>query len=213
MSDTARRDLVLVEHASSLVLGCLKRTFPSDYDRRCIYAAAGIKHLLSGSGIDARLHAGDFLALVVSCDGSRASMQGFGGGDSLEAYSHYSVETPQYLVDLGPHLLPKGSRFAAAPLPLLCWDKSDPVPIALRYRAAQRYAPDAKMLFPAAIADRMSGFLDDLGERWMARWSPTSSSPWMLTGEESLQRAARRDIWAKGVLRFEREADPAMLPF
>jgi hypothetical protein len=87
--------------------------------------------------------------------------------------------------------------------------------MALRYRAAQRYAPDATMRFPAPIADRMSNFLDELGGRWMDRSGATSSSSWswMLTGEGSLRLAARRDVWAKGVLRFEREIDPASLPF
>lgn len=215
MTDDSRRDLILVERASALVLRCLRRAFPDDYDRRCIYAAAGLKHLLSGAGMDARLHAGDFLALVVARDGSRAGLQGFGGGDGREAYSHYWVETPRRLVDLDPHLLPRSSSFAAAPLPLICWDKGDPAPIALHYRAAQRYAPDATMRFPAPIADRMSNFLDELGGRWMERSGATSSSSWswMLTGEGSLRLAARRDVWAKGVLRFEREIDPASLPF
>lgn len=213
MSDVDRRDLALVERASALVVRSLKRTFPDDYDRRCLYAAAGIKHLLSASGIDARVHAGDFLALVVSRDGSRARMQGFGGADGSQAHSHYWVETPQHLVDVGPHLLTRGSSYPAASLPLLCWNKDEPLPIALRYRAVERYAPDARMRFPAEIADRMTAFLDELGARWTSMSGAGSSSAWMLTGEASLDRAARKDMWAKGVLRFEREANPTMLPF
>lgn len=115
MNAAGRRDVILAERAGALVPRRLRRTFPDDYERRCIYAAAGTRHLLVASGVDARLHAGDFLALVISEDGSRAAMQGFGDGDGAEAYSHYWVETPRHFVDIGPDLLPRGSSFVAAP--------------------------------------------------------------------------------------------------
>ena len=193
-----------IERAVAIVLRGLKRTFPDDYDRRCMYAAAGIKHLLSATGTDARIHAGDFLALVVSRDESRASMQGFRGSTGGEAFSHYWVETPRLLIDLGPHLLPRGSSFPAADMPIIAWDKTQPLPLAFRYRVLERYAPNAAMLLPTDIADRMGAFLADMELRSQQRSSIATAPTWLLTGEQSLQRAARRDEWARGALRFER---------
>lgn len=69
-------------------------------------------------------------ALVVSKEGLHASMQGFGGATYGKTFSHYWLETPKVLIDLAPHLLPKGSSLAAAPIPVLVWDKAN------LYRAA-----------------------------------------------------------------------------
>ncbi len=76
-----------------------------------------------------------------------------------------------------------------------------------------RDALKSLLRFPNEIADRMTAFLDELGARWTSRSGAGSSSAWILTGEASFDRAARKDMWAKGVLRFERETNPAMLPF
>lgn len=161
---------------------------------------------------DARVHAGDFLALVVSRDGERAAIQGFGGG-GMEAHSRYWVETPQHLIDVGPHLLAKGSSLPAAPLPILWRNKSEPLPLALRHRVVQRYAPDATMVFPAPIATRMSAFLDDLAGRWLAKSGAEAPLTAVLTGDDALLRFARRGVWARGAQRLQGEADPTMLPF
>jgi hypothetical protein len=208
-----RRVIATVKRASSIVLRALKRTFPEDFDRRCIYAAAGIKHLLTSAGIDARMCGGDFLALVVSKDGSRAMMQGFGGASGELNFSHYWVETPRLLVDLGLHLLPRGSSFPAVAMPVLAWDKAEPLYTALRYRALEIYAPDAKMSSPDDITQRMSVFLDDIEKRGLQKRNSSTFPVWLLTGESSLHREARRDVWASAVLRFEREADISNLPF
>lgn len=194
MSGPDRREIAAVERAAALVLRTLKRTFPEDFDRRCIYAAAGTNHLLASAGIDARIHAGDFCALVVSKEGSRASMQGFGGATDELTFSHYWVETPDLLIDLGPHLLPRGSSFAAAPIPVLARNQAEPIYAALRYRVLESYAPNAGMLFPRDIADRMSSFLSDMSERWTQRKGSPSTSFWLLTGEMDLERASRRDV-------------------
>lgn len=212
MTELSRKVFVTVERATSLVLRTLKRTFPDDFDRRCFYAAAGTRHLLGSAGIDARIHAGDFCALVVSKDGSRAGLQGFGGATESLTFSHYWVETASLLVDLGPHLLPKGSSFPAAPIPILAWNKHEPLLSAFRYRLLERYLPDAEMRFPEDISLRMTSFLSNLSERWARKRSSTSVA-WLLTSENEAIRAARRDVWAAGVLRFEREVNTASLPF
>lgn len=213
MSALDQREIATIKRATELVLSAIKRTFPDDFDRRCIYAAAGMKHLLASLGTNAHIHAGDFCALVVSKDGLRASMQGFGGATYGKTFSHYWLETPKVLIDLAPHLLPKGSSFAAAPIPVLAWDKAKPIYIALRYRTLERYAPDAIMMLPKDVADRMSSFLSDISERWARHMSSPPNQFWLLTSEKDLERASRRDVWAAGVLRFEREVDPATLPF
>lgn len=212
MSDLDRKEIARVERATSVVLRALKHAFPDNYDQRCIYAAAGIKYLLEATGMDARIYAGDFLALVVSKDGSHASMQGFGGATGELAFSHYWVETPRLLIDLGPHLLPRGSRFSAAPIPVLAWNKTEPLYLALRYRALERYAPNAQMLLSSDIAERMADFLADTAVRWARQKGPPPTSTWLLTDKRALEKAARRDVWATSVLRFEREADSVSLP-
>lgn len=95
---------------------------------------------------------------------------------------------------------------------MLCWDKREPLPLAMRYHALQRYAPDARMFFPNSIAERMSAFLVDLEGRWPPRPGGSASGPRALTGPADLQRAQRRDPWSRGVLRFGREIDLATLP-
>lgn len=62
------------------------------------------------------------------------------------------------------------------------------------------------------IARRMTSFLSDISERWV-RGGTSTPVAWLRTRKNEANRAACRDVWAAGVLRFEREANTASLPF
>jgi len=159
------------------------------------------------------VHGGDFLSLVVSKDGRQATMQGYGNAEAVGEVSHYWVETPGLHLDLGPHLLPRACRFPAAEIPFLAWRKSHPLPAALRYRTRDRYDPYGPMTFPDDIARRMELFLADVAARWEARQGSLPSPTWFLMDAQSLRQAATRDMWARGVVHFERRSGSQTLPF
>lgn len=164
-------ELASAKRALSVTLRALRSAFPDDHDRRCLYAAAGLQRLLDRVRIDARIQGGDFMALVVSKGGDRPSMQGFGRSEAWAEVSYYWVETPELLLDVGPHLLTRSSSFPAAGIPLLAWNKKEDLPVALRYRTRERYDRDTMMILPGEIASKMKAFLDDVGRRWGAKWA------------------------------------------
>jgi hypothetical protein len=59
----------------------LRKQFPSDYDKRCLYIAFATSALLNELDIESHIVGGDFLSFVVSTSGQRAGLQGFGGGE------------------------------------------------------------------------------------------------------------------------------------
>jgi hypothetical protein len=66
--------------ALSVVDRALRKEFPGDFDKRCMYAASASCVLLHEAGFDSTIAGADFLAFVVSTSGHRAGMQGLGGG-------------------------------------------------------------------------------------------------------------------------------------
>jgi hypothetical protein len=60
-----------IEHIFALVADAVRQEFPTDYYKRCMYAALGIAALIRDRGVDARTAGGDFLAFVMSRDGRR----------------------------------------------------------------------------------------------------------------------------------------------
>jgi hypothetical protein len=97
------------------VVDCsLRKEFPEDFYKRCMYAAFGSTALLQDAGYEANIVGGDFLAFVVAKSEQRAGLQGFGLG--TDQPSHFWVEVDNTIVDVGPHYLPEDSRFPAASL-------------------------------------------------------------------------------------------------
>lgn len=196
----------------SVVDSALRAMFPQDYDKRCMYAAFGLRVLLREAGVNAKIIGGDFVAFVVARTEKRAGMEGFGFGE--EYPSHYWVETEDTLVDLGPHYLPRASSYPAAKMPIVTWRTDEPLPLYLRYRTRIRYGPDVELASDAAITARMCDFLEQCANCKNARLGQPKLPSWVLTGTSSLVSAAERgDVWARNAMRFSRVARAEELPF
>lgn len=201
----------ILTRALAVVDRTLRTTFPDDYDQRCMYAAFGLRALLHRAGHEARIIGGDFAAFVVSRTGERAGLKGFGFADDGPA--HYWVEAGDTLIDLGPHYLPKSSRYPTAPMPILAWAKSASLVHVVRYRSEVEYAPDVELDSTPEIMARMERFLEYCETRYRAQVGQPKLPTWLLSGTPALTTAASSgDAWAKNALRFLRETRPEDLP-
>lgn len=202
----------VVARAVAVVDRSLRRIFPADYDKRCMYAAFGLQSLLKRSGVLANIVGGDFLAFVVARSGDRAGMQGFGFGN--DGPSHYWVETEELLLDFGPHYLPVSSSFDAAPMPFVAWRHSEPLPHVVRYKPTISYAPGAELLSTSEIMARMAEFIADCNRRYTAQMGQPKPPTWMLSDIDGLAAAAKfGDPWAQGSLLFLSRTKVEDLPF
>jgi hypothetical protein len=190
----------------------LRREFPDDYDKRCMYAAFACSALLEDLGFDANIVGGDFLAFIVSTSGQRAGLQGFGEGQGQ--LSHFWVEIGETLIDVGPHYLPKGSSYRASPVPFVAWSRASTLPKFLRYRVQVRYARHAALHAPSAIVDRVKDFVAQCRDRIATQKGQPSLPSWILVDSVSLEAAAKRgDFWARNAMRFAAGVGDAQLPF
>lgn len=202
--------LSLITRIYGVVDRNLKRKFPDDYDRRCMYAAFGVFELLKDAGIISHVIGGDFLAFVVAANGQRAGLQGFGAADNET--SHFWVECDDAILDLGPHYLPRGSSFLASKLPFIAWQPASQLPRYLRYRVGIRYDPKVQLAWTPEINQRMETFIADCRARYAVQKGQPSLSSWILTDQRSLVDAAKRgDAWANSAIRFAGMNTP--LPF
>lgn len=190
-----------VTRSLSIVDRALRGTFPTDYPKRCLYAAFGIQALLLDLGHDASIQGGDAVAFMVSRSGSRASMQGFAGAS--EGQAHYWVVVSERLVDIGPHYLPEDSSFLAAPVPMVFWDLKAKLPTYLRYRALEDFGTATSLVATDEIHERMDAFIAQCRRKSKQQLGQPKLPMWLLTSQASVElNAARGDAWAKGALRF-----------
>ena len=184
-------------HILAVVLGCLREHFPRDYYRRCAFAARGTRALLEQEKIASRAVGGRFTALAVAKFGSRYALQGFQDGPEL--YPHLWVETDDRLIDLGPYLLPYGSPFPIVSMPPLIWNRSEPLPAALRYEMID-VVPDNAPFSVDPEVDRQG---EAFGALCLSRCDgQTRFLHWIATGDAALDRQPD-DPWVKGVRHFE----------
>ncbi len=201
-----------ISRALSVVDRTLRKEFPRDYDKRCIYAAFAICALLHDLDIEANIVGGDFVAFVVSQSGDRAGLQGF--GNAGEELSHYWVAAADTIIDVGPHYLPKGSSFQAANMPLVAWSPMNELPLVLRYRPKMRFASQVELRSSTEIQVRKELFVSQCTRRYNAQLGQPKLPTWLLTGLASLELAARSgDFWARNALLFADRMDEAQLPF
>lgn len=201
-----------LERTLAVVDRALRREFPTDFHKRCMYAAFAIKTLLRDQGIDAQIVGGDFASFVISPDLAEPSFQGFGYGE-IDC-SHFWVETEDRLIDLGPSYLPLESREPIVAMPAAAWELTHPLPNYLRYRAKLRFPEEALMNPDPAINARNERFIEQCRARLANGGGATGLSTWILTSDTSLEAAAKRkDRWAIGASKFETWADPSKLPF
>jgi hypothetical protein len=204
--DPIARSLAIVDKA-------LRAAFPDDFDKRCMYAAFGLRSLLQEAGLSPEIVGGEFLCLALSPDGKRATLQGFGKPNSQEP-SHYWVELGKTLIDVGPHYLPRNSSHPSVPIPFVRWSLAAPLPRFLRYRAVIRYDPHVTLVSDAEILNRMDDFLARCQQENQAATGEVKLPTWQLKDMASLQYAAQRgDPWARGTSMFLRHSATIQLPF
>lgn len=202
-----------VTRSLSIVDRALRRTFPADYPRRCLYAAFSIQALLSDLGHDASIQGGDAVAFMVSRSGKQAGMQGFAG--AAEGQAHYWVVASEWLIDIGPHYLPQDSSFLAAPVPLVFWDLTAGLPPYLRYRALEDFGTAISLVATDEIHERMDVFIAQCRSKSKQQFGQPKLPMWLLTSPAAVElNAARGDAWARGALRFaSMSATEQGLPF
>ena len=200
-----------VSRALAVTDETLREVFPSDYFKRCMYAAFGLGSLLGDAGIRATVVGGDFLCAVVSQDGRQMNLQGFGTTGVGEP-SHFWVEAQGLLLDLGTTYLPYESSFAAAQLPAVRWPLSSALPDFLRYRECRRYLVDAEVL-DSVVRERRNAFVSSCRHMNAAIERAPKLKTWQLRDMASLQYAAERgDRWAQAVVKFLQRSLKAEFP-
>jgi hypothetical protein len=177
-----------------------------------MYASFGVSALLNDAGMSTQIIGGDFICAVVAKDGSRMTLQGFGGKPGGMP-SHYWVEAQGTLLDLGPMYLPCESSFPAAPLPVLRWPAMSQLPDFVAYRERVRYAGEAQIANPE-FRQRNAEFVSYCREVGRAHSGSISLGTWQLRDFQSLHQAATAgDSWARAVMVFLRRSLKAEFPF
>jgi hypothetical protein len=201
-----------LEPILTTVAAALQAEFPDDFHKRCAYAAWGVRSLLFDAGIQAEIVGGDFVAFVVSRDGTRAGMHGF--AHSADQCSHFWVEASGRLIDLGPYFLPRESSFDVAPMPAVAWELSHPLPRFLRYRIQERFDQKALMNRDPAINARCAAFIERCRDMVHSSDALLKFPTWIVTGPSSVEiEANRKTPWAIGAMQFAMRSDPRDLPF
>lgn len=196
----------------SVVVRSLRKEFPDDFYKRCSYAAFATRALLLDAGVESEIIGGDMVAFIISRDGRRAGMQGFGFGK--EQCSHFWVEAEGALIDVGPFLLPQDASYPVAEIPLVAWNLAQPFPAYLRYRCIVRFPAEAVMSSEAEHNARCDRFIAACRDRVASQVTGTKPLSWLLTDPDATANATRaRDPWATGALRFAGLMDVAQLPF
>jgi hypothetical protein len=190
----------------------LRKEFPEDFYKRCMYAAFGTTAILQDAGFGANIVGGDFLAFVVARSGQRAGLQGFGLGSDQP--SHFWVEVDDTIVDVGPYYLPDGASFPAVSMPFVAWSPASVFPLYLRYRSNVQYDPRALLDSTPEIAKRLDAFVATCRARYAGQSGQPKLRSWLLTGGTALETAARAgDAWAQNAIRFANGIKEDQLPF
>jgi hypothetical protein len=201
-----------LEPILTTVANALRVEFPDDFHKRCMYAAWGVRSLLTDTGVRAEIIGGDFVAFVVSRDGTRAGMQGF--AHSKDQCSHFWVEASGRLIDLGPYFLPNESSYEVVQMPAVAWELSQQLPRYLRYRIQKRFGQDAPLNKDPTINARGAAFVERCHGIAHSSNVPSKFPTWIVTGPASVEIAANRKVpWAIGATRFARRSDSADVPF
>jgi len=182
---------------------CLRKTFPTDYDSRCLYTACAIYSILKKEGVSSIIVGGNVAAFTMSIDGLQASIEGFAGSNSDQP-SHYWVEANGLLLDPSVSYLPKSSKVQRVPMPMIAWERENVLPKSLQYRDQIRYDENVEFSFPDDIAARISSFVDLCQKRYSSKAAKKKLSGFILSSPENLHHyAISGNKWAMGAMRFQ----------
>lgn len=201
-----------LEHRLAIVAETLREVFPQDFHKRCTYASFGILALLRDAGEEASVVGGDLLAFILPRDGKNPSMKGFGNVEG--ECSHFWVQTPERLIDLGTHFLPEDANVPVAKMPAVAWEISAGFPNYLRYRERGRFAQHTEMDGDHMVAEKGKAFVERCHTRLANQTAQLKFPTWVVTGRPSVAIAAKRgDRWAIGAEKFDGWVDPRSIPF
>ncbi|EKB22398.1 hypothetical protein HMPREF1170_02660 [Aeromonas veronii AMC35] len=194
---------VKISKLFSVIDWCLKSSFPTDYDARCLYTACAIYSILKDEGIKSVIVGGNVGAFMLSNDGCQASLEGFRDSNQ-EQPSHYWVEVNGIILDPNISYLPKNSRIQRCPMPMIAWDCKNKLPKGLQYKDTVRYNEDVQFIFPDEFSERIFNFIEKCKKRYKSNVSKNKLSTWIAYSPESLFNEAKvGDKWAVGLLRFQ----------
>ncbi|WP_338456655.1 hypothetical protein [uncultured Alteromonas sp.] len=195
---------VKVEDLYATIDWCLRKDFPLDFDSRCLYTACAIHSVLKNEGIPSIIVGGDAVAFTVSVDGSQASVEGFASAKQGEP-SHYWVETSDLLLDPNVSYLPERSRIKRVPMPMVAWERKQPLPQSLQYREQIRHDENVEFRFTEDIAARMDSFVNICIKRFKSKVGKKRLSGFIISSPESIkQHASNGNKWALSALRFQK---------
>ena len=203
-SDPISKAFAITDHS-------LREFFPADFYKRCMYATFGMAALLRDEGACAQVIGGDFLCAVVSDDGMRLSLQGFGTTGAGEP-SHFWVHAQGTILDLGPMYLPYESPYSAPPPPLLRWPLAVPLPSFIAYRERVRYADNVEIA-NSEFRQRSADFVQLCRATSRLKSDEMRPQAWQLRDYQSLRYAAQKgDPWARAATEFLRRSLKAEFP-
>lgn len=198
---------LMLERVLCVVDRSLRKEFPDDFHKRCLYAAFGVHALLRDRGYSPNIVGGDFSAFVVSRDGMQASMQGYSSRGASSEPSHYWTELDGSIIDLGPSYLPYESRYPALSMPVACWEMSHRLPKALQYHPEVWHGVEAELDPASPAAIRKEKFVEQCRQRDKSPMVNPKLNSWLLRSMVSIEDSAKRgDRWAAGAIRFEQMA-------
>jgi len=199
-----------ISRAMAVVDASLREFFPDDYHCRCFYAAVGLASLLEADGFPSQVAGGDFLCAVISKDGKRKNLQGYGLSPT-GAPTHFWVRTRDLLLDLGPTYLPARSSFPLAKLPVLRWELENPLPDYVDYSEAQRHV--GIRLDDLELRKRVDAFRAHCQAKMQSCGESITLQAWELSNHQSLVNAAKKgDPWTEAMLSFLRAGAKANVP-
>lgn len=190
------------KRAAYVVDRSLRSVFPEDYPTRCMYASYGVQHVLRRLGHEARIVTGSFGMFMVTPDGNRGSIEGFGGGGDRTA--HFWCVVDNRILDISSAYLSVSSAAAKARPPIVFWSIERDMPRSFRYF----YGGDLDPRSPETYADHMRESLEAVLAECDRRLPGVKGQPrlssWLLRDMASITQAAKkRDAWAAAALRLE----------
>lgn len=201
-----------IERILFVVDRCLRKTFPDDYDARCMYGARAIEALLNDNNFDAHLCGGNVAALVVSKHADKSGFDGFGGG--TDGPSHYWVSVGNKIVDLGPSYLPKKSKIKVMSLPFISWSDRTRLPDYLRYDTQINFQPLAPLDTSEDIEARMNNFIARCRNRFASQKGNPKLTNWILRDQKTLEQAAQdKNPWALQMTLYPERISKVPEPF
>lgn len=191
----------------------LRKRFPDNAGRRCMYGAFALAHLLRDATFEATVIGGDFAIFVPTRDGKSAAFHGFGGSTKLGTTSHYWVESEGRLLDASTLLLHTTTLQNIVRLPVVYWPVSKSLPRYIRYDKKMRAYAGAEFSTIPEQRETATAVVEECRRRMKVGSRTVTTKLEVLDGPEFVFRARARNSWAKAAADFETNTRYGPPPF